>query len=499
MHFGFLLIAFVALFSGLSAKAATPILPDKKEVEARETPAEAAARDARIAAIRARFNRPTDRPNVILIVADDLGYGDLGCYGQQKIKTPNIDRLASEGIRYTSFYAGCTVGAPSRASLMTGLHTGHTGIRGNGNGFLGTNDLTVAQVLKTRGYANMAAGKWGLGLMGTPGIPTLKGFDEWIGFLDQVHAHNYYPDYVYRNDQEMPIPDNQNGRERLYIQDYFSKASTNFVRLNEKHPFFMYLAFTIPHANSEKKTTGMQVPSDEPYSAEKWPQQEKNKAAMITLLDHDIGLLMDTLKQYKLDINTVVIFTSDNGPHKEGGVNPAFFKSSGELRGIKRDLYEGGIRVPMIVRWKDHVPAGITSDFVWAFWDLMPTIAEMAGTNVTAKIDGVSVLSSITSGVKAGASHDSFYWEFHEGGSKQAIRMGEWKAVKLTPSTAMELYNLQLDPREEKNVASANPEVVAKIENLFKTSRTESTEWPLKEPVPKGSPNVSNTPKPGVQ
>ncbi|HKS37383.1 MAG TPA: arylsulfatase, partial [Verrucomicrobiae bacterium] len=322
-----------------------------------------------------------DKPNIIFILADDLGYGDLGCYGQKKIKTPNLDRLAAEGMRFTQCYAGSTVCAPSRASLMTGRHTGHARIRGNERVPLKPEDVTVAETLKPLGYATGIIGKWGLGNEGTTGIPNKQGFDEWFGYLDQVHAHNYYPDHLWRNEGQWSLAANAGGKKGEYTHDFFTRAALNFLKMNQKQPFFLYLAYTIPHANNElgrKTGNGMETPGDAPYSGEQWPQPEKNKAAMIARLDGDIGKILNRLKELKLDQDTVIFFSSDNGPHREGGVDPKFFESSGPLRGIKRDLYEGGIRVPMIARWPGRIKAGALSDQVWAFWDFLPTAAELA-------------------------------------------------------------------------------------------------------------------------
>jgi arylsulfatase A-like enzyme len=435
-------------------------------------------------------------PNIVLIVADDLGYGDLGCYGQGKIKTPNLDKLAAEGMRFTSFYAGSTVCAPSRCVLMTGLHTGHARIRGNATVPLVSADVTVAEVLKEAGYRTGLVGKWGLGNENTGGVPQKQGFDEFVGYLDQVHAHDYYTDYLWRYDpafkydDKVILAENQGRNKGLYIPDLLTTAGANFIlnnkpeNLNHFRPFFLYLAYTTPHANNEegqRSGNGMQVPSDQPYTDELWPQVEKNKAAMITRLDKDIGLVLDRLEKLKLTDNTVVMFTSDNGPHKEGGVDPKFFKSSGPLRGIKRDLYEGGIRVPMIVRWPARVPAGRVSDQVWAMWDVLPTVAEMTRAKTPPKLDGISMLPTLVGGVQTN-QHEFLYWEFHEGGSRQAIRMGDWKAVRPAVGKPLELYNLKKDLEEKKDVAGENTNVVARIEEILKTARTESEPWPLKPP-----------------
>jgi len=431
---------------------------------------------------------PPHPPNIIFILADDLGYGDLGCYGQKKIKTPNIDRLAAEGIRFTQCYAGTTVCAPSRSSLMTGQHTGHTRIRGNNAYPLQREDVTAAEVLKKAGYNTGLIGKWGLGLPNTTGTPTKKGFDEFFGFLSQTHAHDYYPTNIWRNEDILLFDVNTNNQRRVYIHDQFTRAATNFIRINRDFPFFLYLAYTIPHAHNEltKKTgNGMEVPSDEPYSKEDWPQPEKNKAAMITRMDRDIGKILAILKGHKLETNTVIFFTSDNGAHKEGGVDPVFFNSSGPLRGIKRDMYEGGIRVPMIVRWTGTIQPNEVSDFPWAFWDFLPTAADIAGAKekLPTNIDGQSILPTLLG--KSQKPHEFFYWEFHEKGSKQAVRMGDWKAVRLALDKPLELYNLKTDLGETNNVAAAHAGVVAKIEAYLKSARTDSPKWPLTLPTDK--------------
>jgi arylsulfatase A-like enzyme len=431
-------------------------------------------------------NRAPGKPNIIFILADDLGYGDLGCYGQNRIHTPNIDRLAAEGMRFTQCYAGSTVCAPSRCSLLTGLHTGHTRIRGNLKIPLEPDDLTVAEVLKRAEYTNAVFGKWSMGNEGTTGIPRQQGFDEWFGYLDQTRAHNYYPEYLWRNEQHWPLLANANGRKGLYTHDFFTRAATNFIRIEGTQPFFLYLAYTIPHANNElgrQTGNGMEVPSDAPYSKEDWPQPEKNKAAMITRLDADVGKILAELKSLRLDENTIVFFTSDNGPHKEGGVDPDFFHSSGPLRGIKRDLYEGGIRVPMIVRWPGRIKAGVASDEICAFWDFLPTAAELAGVKPPPDIDGISMVPTLL-GFEQTNHHDTLYWEFHEGGFKQAVRMGDWKAVRLAPDKPLELYNLAADLGEKDNVAGKHPDIVARIEAALKTARTESKDWPVKGATP---------------
>ena len=446
-------------------------------------------------------NRPAvapRRPSIIFILADDLGYGDLGCYGQTKIKTPNIDKLAAQGMRFTDFYAGSTVCAPSRCALMTGMHTGHAIVRGNAAVALRPQDLTVAELLKQAGYHTALIGKWGLGNPNTTGVPQKKGFDDFIGYLDQTHAHDYYTDRLWRYDPPdstkpgyndwMEFPENRDGKKIVYMHDLFTSTALRFVQINKPdsfnnyRPFFLYLAYTIPHANNEegkRSGNGMQVPTDAPYSDQPWPQTEKNKAAMITRLDADVGQLLDKLRQLNIEDDTIVIFTSDNGPHKEGGVDPDFFKSSGPLRGIKRDLYEGGIRVPLVVSWPSHIKPGTVNTQPFAFWDFLPTAAALAEAKVPGQIDGISMLPTLL-GQPQTNQHAFLYWEFHERGFQQAVRMGDWKAVRPQAGEPVELYNLKADLGEKQNVADKNPEVVARIETWLKTARTESDLWPIK-------------------
>ena len=425
------------------------------------------------------------KPNIIFILADDLGYGDLGCYGQTKIKTPNLDRLAIEGMRFTQCYAGSSIGAPSRATLLTGLHPGHARIRGNADLPLQPEDTTVAEVLKRASYTTGVAGEWGLGLANTPGTPNKKGFDEWVGYLGQLDAHDYYPTYLYRNDSPFPLQPNLEGKKGQYSHDLFTTFALNFARVNKHVPFFLYLAYTIPHAQNELKNEGMPVPSDAPYSGEDWPKMEKNKAAMITRLDEDIGKLTQRLKDLKIDDNTIVFFSSGNGPHSEGGVKAEFFRSSGPLRGMKGELYEGGIRVPMIARWPGRIKPGSVSDQVWAFWDFLLTAADVAGVKPPESTDGISILPTLLGQTQTNR-HEFLYWEVHENGSKQAVRFGDWKAVRPQSGKPLELYHLKTDIGERENVANKNPEIVGRIEAYLKTARTESERWPIK-PAPAGS------------
>ncbi|GIU72979.1 MAG: N-acetylgalactosamine-6-sulfatase [Bryobacteraceae bacterium] len=428
--------------------------------------------------------QPAPRPNIILILADDLGYGDLGCYGQTRIQTPNLDRMAAEGIRFTSAYAGSTVCAPSRCSLMTGLHTGHARTRGNRSPDLPLRpeDVTVTEVLKQAGYRTALFGKWSLGELGSSGYPTRKGFDEWFGFFSQLHAHNYYPEHVLDGETAWLCRGNMGMQRRDYAPDLFTERALRFLeKQNRATPFFLHLCYTAPHANNEMGRDtgdGMEVPSYGPYANRPWPQPEKGFAAMITRMDADIGRILAALKSRGLDENTLVIFTSDNGPHREGGHDPRFFESSGPLRGIKRDLYEGGIRVPMIARWPARIRGGQTSDFPWAFWDVLPTLAELAGAKMPPGLDGISVAAALTG--QAQKSHEHFYWEFHEGGFSQAVRMGPWKGVRKGVEGPIELYNLEEDLGERRDLASDRPEIVREVARLMRESRTESEFWPVK-------------------
>jgi arylsulfatase A-like enzyme len=432
------------------------------------------------------------KPNIIFILGDDLGYGDLGCYGQKRIRTPHADAMAAEGVRFTQFYSGSTVCAPSRCSLMTGLHTGHAHVRGNALVPLRPEDATVAEVLKAAGYTTALVGKWGLGEPDTTGIPNKKGFDYFYGYLNQVHAHNYYPDYLCKNEEKVPLGNEVEAgvaKKRVeYSPDLIEREALAFIERSKDKPFFLYFSPTLPHANNEAGRgggNGMEIPSDAPYSAEAWPQTEKNFAAMVTRLDASVGKIMALLKQLGLDQGTIVFFTSDNGPHKEGGHDAAFFESSGTVRGTKRDLYDGGIRVPMIVRWPGRVKPA-TSDQAWAFWDFLPTAAEVAGAKCPAGLDGISALPAILGQPWKG--HEYLYWEFYEGGFRQAVRMGDWKAVRKGLDGKTELYDLRSDVRETRDVAAQNPEVVKRVEEVLRAARVDSPlpAWSTAQPAKKG-------------
>jgi arylsulfatase A len=433
-------------------------------------------------------------PNVVVIQADDLGYGDLSAYGQTRFQTPALDRLAREGIRFTQYYAGSTVCAPSRTSLMTGLHTGHTWIRGNGEIALRPEDVTIAEVLKQAGYRTAIVGKWGLGVPGTTGEPNKQGFDYSFGFLDHRHAHRQYTDHLWRNGERVAVDVDSD-----YVNDLFTREALGFIDRGDRRPFFLYLNYTVPHAElrvpesslaefrgkyperpyvnaaaDARKTGALPDGASLGYRSQKEPHAAF--AAMIVRMDRDIGRIVDHLHARGLDRNTLVLFISDNGPHQEGGGDPVFFKSNGGLRGIKRDLYEGGIRVPMIARWTGTIPAGRVSDYAWAHWDILPTLAELAGARVPDGLDGKSMARALRG--ERQPAHDPFYWEFHERGFQQAVRMGRWKAVRLVAGKPLELYDLATDPREERNVAGDNAAVVAQVEAYLRTARTPSERWP---------------------
>lgn len=428
-------------------------------------------------------------PNIVFILADDLGYGDLGCYGQQQVQTPRIDAMAAEGMRFTDAYAGSTVCAPSRCALMTGLHTGHCTVRGNKLVPLLPEDTTVAEVLRDAGYATALIGKWGLGEPESKGLPNRQGFDYFFGYLNQSHAHNYYPDYLWRNEERVPLEGNVQSDKRgvaaqcaAYSHDLFTEEALQFIDKQQDRPFFLYLAYTIPHANNERgnvEGNGMETPSDAPYGDRAWPQPQKNHAAMITRLDRDVGRVLDRLRERGLADDTVVFFSSDNGPHKEGGADPNFFRSSGPLRGIKRDLYDGGIRVPFIAWGPGRIAAGAVADHVCAFWDFLPTAAELAGADLPRNLDGVSFAPTLLDEEDRQAEHEFLYWEFHEGGFKQAVRIANYKVVRPGTDAPIEVYDLAVDLGEQQDIAAAQPELVTRARELFREQRTDSPHWPL--------------------
>jgi len=438
-----------------------------------------------------------ERPNVILILADDLGYGDLGCYGQKQILTPRLDRMAGEGMLFTRAYAGSTVCAPSRCVLMTGLHTGHCRVRGNGGAFplsqsLRPEDVTVAEVLKTAGYRTALTGKWGLGDVGVQelGLPTRQGFDLMFGYLNQTHAHNYYPTHLYRNESRVELRnvvpnETPKGAGTASVKvDYshtlIAEEALRFIRSHATEPFFLYLALTLPHANNEAGAKGMEVPDLGAYADLDWPEPQKAHAAMISLMDRDVGRVLDLLRELSIDGRTVVLFTSDNGPHREGGNDPDFNDSNGPLRGIKRDLYEGGIRVPWIIRWPGVVPAGTRNEHPVWFADLLPTLADLAGQPSPGNLDGTSLVPTLEDPKRALRRHAPFYWEFFERGFKQALLWEDWKLIKLNAGQTTELYHLQDDIGEQRNLAAEHPDVVKRLEAALATARTDSPDWPVR-------------------
>ena len=421
-------------------------------------------------------------PNIIFIMADDLGYGDLGSYGQKVIRTPRLDRMAGEGMRFTQCYAGSTVCAPSRSVLMTGQHAGHTTVRGNtgkggvkglggagGSVPLHPEDVTVAEVLQEAGYVTGMAGKWGLGEPGTSGEPNAQGFDEWFGYLNQRRAHNHYPDYLWKNREKVPMPANANGAERIYSHDLFTDFAVDFIRRHAKEKFFLYLPYCVPHAK-------YQLPPGvgEHEGRREWSANERSHAAMVERLDGDVGKILDVLKQREIENETIVFFCSDNGAAERW---TGRFDSSGALRGRKRDMTEGGLRTPMLVRWPGVVPAGKVSEAVWYFPDVLPTLAELAGGQVPDGLDGVSVAATLRGGVDERRQR-WLYWEFFERGFQQAARWGDWKVIRRKPGAALQLYDLSKDPGEKSDVAAGNPEVVRLLEQKLAEARTNSRSWP---------------------
>lgn len=447
------------------------------------------------------------KPNIIFILADDLGYGDISALGQEHFDTPNIDRLISQGMFFTDHYAGAAVSAPSRSCLVTGLHTGHTPIRGNmeltpdeGQYPLPEDTYTIFDMFKENGYATGVFGKWGLGGPGTEGTPECHGVDEFYGYNCQRYAHNYYPLHIWHNSRKIILEENAGKGEGQYAPGLIHKAALSFMEGNKDRPFFLWYTTNIPHAElrlpeeeleefagredlqPEKKYEGGE---DSPeykyggYGSQEYPHAAF--AAMITLLDRQVGEISDMLDSLGIADNTILIFSSDNGAHMEGGADPDFFNSNGIYRGYKRDLYEGGIRTPMAIRWPAKVKAGSTSSLISAFWDFMPTFAEAIGAEIPENIDGISFLPSLT-GVGEQKEHEYLYWEFHEYGGRQAVRKGVWKAVRYNVETdgEIQLYNLEDDPGESTDLAGQYPAMVAEFDGLMEGARTESDLFPWK-------------------
>jgi arylsulfatase A-like enzyme len=440
-------------------------------------------------------------PNIIYFIADDLGYGDLSCLGQEKFSTPNIDRLAAEGMLFTPHYSGSTVCAPSRSALMTGQHTGHTPIRGNksvkpeGQWPISDETFTLAELLRQKGYVTGGFGKWGLGGPGTEGDPVYQGFDVFFGYNCQGKAHNYYPRHLWDNLEKVILHENEGTREGIYGPNLIHEKALEFVETNKERPFFLFYPNVIPHAELfapeeyMEKFRGKYLPEKEyqgydegpkfrdgPYGSQ--PESHAAFAAMVTLLDDQVGEVLDKISELGLSENTLVIFTSDNGPHLEGGADPDYFNSNGIFTGYKRDLYEGGIRVPTIAWWPGKIAANSRTDHLSAFWDVYPTFAELTGQEIHDSIDGISFLPTLL-GMEGQMEHKYLYWEFHEKNGRQAIRKGDWKLVRydvFSPEkTTTELYNIAEDPSESMNLAGENQEITESLLRLMDGARTEST------------------------
>ena len=436
------------------------------------------------------------RPNVVYVMADDLGYGDLGSYGQKEIQTPNIDRLAREGMRFTQFYAGSTVCAPSRAVLMTGRHMGHVSVRANAGAerradqSLRPGERTLAHVFKDAGYATALFGKWGLGEVGMVGHPNRMGFDEFFGFLNQTHAHNYYPSFLIHNSARYPLRnvsefENPQGggyaKDKVdYAPDVIFDGALAWVKDHQSAPFFLYFSPTLPHANNEAAAArgdGQEVPDYGIYKDRPWPHPDKGQAAMITHLDTEVGRLMDALKTAGVDRNTLVIFTSDNGPHQEGKNNPDLFHPGGPLRGMKRALYEGGVRVPFIARWSGQIAAGSTSAHIGYFGDMMATVTDITRQALPAGLDSISIVPTLL-GRSGQAEHEFLYFEFYEQGGRQSVRFGDWKAIREPLKTGpMQLFDLAHDLGETTNVANSHPDLVARAAAYMDRAHVDDPMW----------------------
>ncbi len=452
---------------------------------------------AALATDAATAKRP---PNIIYILADDLGYGDLSCYGQERFRTPHIDQLAAEGLRFRQHYSGNTVCAPSRSCLMTGLHTGHTPVRGNlevmpeGQHPLPADTVTLPKLLKKAGYTTGIFGKWGLGYPGSEGTPLKQGFDRFFGYNCQRLGHHYYPYHLWDNDQKVMIPENAGTMKNVYAPNLIHEKTLAFIEENKDRPFLCYVASVIPHAElavperylaRHRGRYGYETPyiglDDGPknrqgdYASQAEPRA--TYAAMVELLDDQVCEIVAKVRQLGIADNTLIIFTSDNGPHIEGGNAPEYFNSSGGLRGTKRDLYEGGIRVPFIAWWPGVIKPGSETNQIAAFWDFLPTCLELAGAPCPENLDGISYAPTLTGRGKQ-AQHDYFYWEFHEAGGRIAVRQGDWKGVRYNvlknPNGPVELYNIAKDPKETTNLADQQPEKVEAMKAIMKTARTDS-------------------------
>ena len=445
-----------------------------------------------------------DKPNLILILADDLGYGDLGCFGQKVLKTPHLDAMAAQGMKLTQFYAGCTVCAPSRSVLMTGKHMGRTVVRGNSTSpiVIEPGQTTVASLLKKAGYATGCIGKWGIGTPDNFTNPNEVGFDHFFGYVNMWHAHNFYPEFLIRNGKVVKLKNKvaekwrefqdptveKAGRgvaveKHEYAPDLFIEASLEFIRNNREQPFFLYFAMNVPHANNEAGKAGMEVPDLGEFADKDWPEPEKGFAAMIRNIDRDTGRILDLLKELGIEKDTLVMFTSDNGPHQEGGHQADFFDSNGMYRGKKRDLTEGGIRVPTIAWWPGQIEAGSVNKRAWYFGDVMASAADLAGIEPPADIDSDSLLPELRGAVAEKEWHrnSAMYWEFYEKGSAQAVRFGKWKAIRQPMFTGpIQLYDLSWDHDEDHNYAERRPKLVEHAGNLMDTYHEPDPNWRVK-------------------
>lgn len=433
---------------------------------------------------------PVKQPNIVFVLVDDLGIGDLSLYGQRFFKTPNIDALADQGLVYTQHYAGCTVSAPSRGVLMTGRHTGHSYIRGNINAPnvdghtydlpLLDSEVTIAELLKSSGYRTACIGKWGLGGPGTEGHPNRQGFDYFYGYLGQLNAHRHFPEFLHENETLIEL-------SGQYAQELLMQKALGYIsdRAKDDQPFFLYLTPVIPHADlqapDEDKEQFIGKYPEVPYNGGSYRAEIAPRAtfaAMIHRLDQDMGRLVQHLKEEGIWENTIVIFTSDNGTHIEGGHDPYFFDSNGPFRGTKRDLYDGGIRTPLVISWPDKIKERRVTNHISAFWDFFPTFAEIAGVVSPVQSDGISMLPTILGDDAAQRQHSSLYWEFHELGGRQAIRVGDWKLIRLNvknpDKSTLELYNLSSDPGEQFNLASQYPDTRDALLEILDSSRTRS-------------------------
>ncbi len=471
---------------------------------------------ASVTLISSTFARPAgDRPNIIYILADDLGYNELGCYGQKIIKTPHIDRIASEGIKFTQHYSGQAVCAPARCSLMSGYHMGHAFVRNNGNppermqaykkggifpGQIAIPDstVTIPELLKKQNYATAAYGKWGLGYEDSSGDPLKQGFDDFGGFLCQIHAHNHYPKYLWKSGKKIPMPGNDRTlKGESYSQDYFVDWGLEFIRKNKEKPFFLYLPFAVPHVSIQVPNEDIEVYrktiAEEDYDSNnhrylKPAYPRAAYAAMVTHMDKGIGQIMNLVKELELDENTIILFSSDNGPAKNrlAGTDSVYFKSANGFRGFKGSLYEGGIRIPLVARWPGKIKAGTVSDLQSAFWDILPTFCDLAEVKTPDGIDGISLAPTLLGQDGKQKKHDYLYWEFPSYGGQQALRMGKWKAVRQNmlqgknPVIKTELYDLKADPAESVDLADKYPEVLKKIEQVMKDARVPSETYPFR-------------------